>query len=371
MVLDWTLNPIGSAGLIVYHHTMTQRCIVVGWGAVSRHMLRALTETSWYETAAVVDVRAEAVADARATHPEAAGFTDLAEALGQIDADTVIINTPSHLHYDQVVAALDAGRHVLVAKPITNDFEQASDLVVRADAAGVTLSVGQQMRYMRHYQAVARFVASGALGSIEAINLLNAKPRPNPGNLNRMDQPALYEMSCHHFDSLGALVPDQLPEAIACDGYIPSWAPYIGPSMVNAWIRYTGDLHVLYQGGFSSQAPNYELRLEGSRGALRCRGLHMSIDEMTNEFAAPIGDFEPADIDSGIDIVNPWTVFADVWHGYLNGGVEPPFSGRNNLQVVALLSAGIDSANSGGTPVPVVGNPRYASAFELHAATKP
>jgi len=348
---------------------MAKLCVVVGWGAVSRHMLRALEETSWYETAAVVDVRAEAVADALSRHPGIGGFTDLTEALDEIDADAVIVNTPSHLHYDQVVTVIEAGKHVLVAKPITNDFEQASDLVARADAAGVTLSVGQQMRYMRHYQAVARFVASGALGTIEAINFLNAKPRPNPGNLVAMDQPALYEMSCHHFDSLSALVPDQLPEMISCDGYIPSWAGYVGPSMVNAWIRFTGGLHVLYQGGFSSQAPNYELRLEGAGGALRCRGEHMSIDTMTNEFAPPVGDFDPADIDSGIDIVNPWTVFADIWHDYIDGGFEPPFSGRNNLKVLALLSAGIDSANSGGAPVNVVGNPRYAAAFQLPAAS--
>lgn len=343
---------------------MTRPCVVVGWGAVSRHMLRALNETSWYQTAAVVDVRAESLVDARTTHPNVAGFTNLTDALEQVNADTVIVNTPSHLHYDQVATALDAGKHVLVAKPITNDFEQASDLVERADRAGVTLSVGQQMRYMRHYQAVARCVASGQLGSVEAINFLNAKPRPNPGNLDRMDQPALYEMSCHHFDSLGAIVVDQLPETISCDGFIPSWASYVGPSMVNAWIRYTGGLHVLYQGGFSSQAPNYELRLEGSAGVLRCRGTHMSIDEMTNEMATPNGDFVPSDIDGGIDIVNPWSVFADVWKSYLDGGAEPPFTGRNNLKVVALLSAGIDSSNQGGVPVDVIGNTRYAAAFE-------
>jgi len=343
---------------------MTKRCIVVGWGAVSRHMLKALDATSWYETAAVVDLRSEALAQAQAAHPDAAVFTSLDDALKQVAADAVIINTPSHLHYDQVVAVLAAGRHALVAKPITNDFEQARDLVSRADDAGVTLSVGQQMRYMRHYQAVARCVASGQLGSVEMINFLNAKPRPNPGNLDQMDQPALYEMSCHHFDSLDAIVADQLPERISCDGFIPSWASYVGPSMVNAWIRYTGGLRVLYQGGFSSQAPNYELRLEGSGGTLRCRGAHMSIDEMTNEIAPPVGNFAPADIDGDIDIVNPWAMFAEIWQGYLDGGPEPAFSGRNNLRVVALLSAGIESADRGGAPVDVVGNPRYAAAFE-------
>ena len=76
-------------------------------------------------------------------------------------------------------------------------------------------------------------------------------------------QPALYEMSCHHFDCLMALFPDRVPEQIACDGFRPSWSVYAGPCMVNALVRFGGGLHVLYQGGFSSQADNYELRLEG------------------------------------------------------------------------------------------------------------
>lgn len=346
----------------------TLRCVVVGWGAVSRHMLQALTDKPWYETAAVVDVREPALAEARAAGPCTPGFTSLSEALGQVEAEVVIVNTPSQLHYDQVRQSLEVGKHVLVAKPITNDFEQARDLVSLAADRGVTLCVGQQMRYMRHYQAVARCIASGRLGTVEAINFLNAKPRPNAGNLAQMDQPALYEMSCHHFDSLAALVPDHDPEVIACDGFIPSWSRYAGPSMLNAWIRYTEGLHVLYQAGFAAQAPNYELRLEGSGGALRCQGEHMSINEMSSEFAGPEQDFAPAGIDDDLPIVDPWSVFADIWHAYVNGAPEPPFSGRNNLKVLALLCAGIDSASQGGAPVEVLGSPRYSAVFDRAGA---
>lgn len=339
------------------------RCVVVGWGAVSRIMLRALDATGWYQTAGVVDVRQEALAEVENTRPGVPTYTDLERALAEVRPDAVIVNTPSHLHYDQVVTALRAGAHVLVAKPVTNDFDQAVQLAALARELGLTLSVGQQMRYMRHYQAVAKVIADGRIGTVEAVNLLNAKPRPNPANLSTMDQPALYEMSCHHFDSLNALFPGRLPESIACHGFTPSWSRYAGPCMVNGLIRYTGGLHVLYQAGFSAQAPNYEVRLEGSSGALRCRGQHMSIDAMTNEIASAGGDFAAADIDTDLPIVNPWAVFAEHWRSYVLGGAEPPFSARNNLAVVALLSAGIDSIHQGGASVPVLANPKYAAAF--------
>ena len=65
--------------------------------------------------------------------------------------------------------------------------------------------------------------------------------------------------------------------------------------------------------------------------------------------------------------VSPWIPFLRHWHhavvhGTLADGSEPPFSGRNNLRVFALLSAGIESVNR-GQPVEVAGNPRFAAAF--------
>lgn len=342
------------------------RAIIVGYGSISQSMLRHLGGKDWYETAGVVDVRHEARQSAQKhlSLSEDAVFDDLGTALENANANAVIINTPSELHYEQTKLALEHRHHVLVAKPITNDYEQAVELVDHAKSQGVTLSVGQQMRYRRHYLAVARFIASGKLGSVEVVNFINTKPRHKALNLKGMSHPALYEMSCHHFDSLMSLMPDRAPEHIVCDGFRPSWSVYDGPCMVNGLITFDQGLHVLYQGGFSSQADNYEVRLEGSDGALRCRGIHMSNDTMDYEFAPRGGEFTSVSIDDDIPAGEPWDRFFDLWQGYMAGGEEPPFSGRNNLRVFALLSAGIDSTAAGlPAPVQVRGNPRYARAF--------
>ena len=147
-----------------------------------------------------------------------------------------------------------------------------------------------------------------------------------------------------------------------CDGFVPSWSPYAGPCMVNALIRFSGGLHVSYHGGFSSRAPMYEFRLEGAEGALCCHGVHMSNDTMRYELAPALGQFAPAEIDADVPACAPWEPFFDVWHDYVAGGAEPPFSGRNNLQVFAMLSAAIESVNT-GRAVEIAGNPAYATAF--------
>jgi len=340
---------------------------MVGMGGIASHMLPFLQQKPWYETTAVLDINDESLARARillTDLPADAFYTSLDEALQKSGANVAFINTPSQLHYEQAKAALEAGLHVMVAKPITNNYEQATELVEIAKAKKLTLCVGQQVRYHRHYRAVRRFLETGQLGSVEMINFFNSKPRHQPFNLGDMDHPGLYELSCHHFDSLMSLTPGQIPESIFCDGFCPSWSVYSGLCSINALIRFTNGLHVTYQGSFSAQAYNYELRLEGSNGALRCQGQHMSIDEpMTHEFAARASSFAPTGVDQQIPIEAPFLMFFDKWYEYLQGGAEPSFSGRNNLKVFALLSAGIDSIAS-GQPIAVADNPRYAAAFD-------
>jgi hypothetical protein len=74
------------------------------------------------------------------------------------------------------------------------------------------------------------------------------------------------------------------------------------------------------------------------------------------------GSFEEREVDKGIPAENPFTRFFDIWFEYINGGEEPPFSGRNNLKVFALLSAAIDSIETGGS-VRIADNPKYKTAF--------
>jgi predicted dehydrogenase len=326
----------------------TLRLVCVGYGHLGEYLARRLAAEPWCRIVAVADPSKPALAKATSLF-QVSTFSDLDAALAATDADIAVISTPSEQHYEQSAAALKRGLHVLVAKPITNSYADAKKLVALARAKRRKLAVGQQVRFNRHYRAVKKFVESGKLGRVEVVHFLNSKPRHQALNLADMEQPAFYEMACHHFDSLLALFPNAKPESIVAHGYRPSWSVYSGPCMVNALIGFTDEIHVLYHGGFSSQADCYELRLEGTKGALRCRGIHMSVDEMRYEFAPRGGSFEPIEPDAGMPAVNPWDEFIVRWRDWLGGGAEPPFSGRNNLKVFALLAAGIDSARSGRT----------------------
>ena len=117
--------------------------------------------------------------------------------------------------------------------------------------------------------------------------------------------------------------------------------------MINAVLRYQSGARMLYHAGYSSQSDCYEMRLEGSLGVLRCRGLHMSKNEMRYEFADRGGNFREIDLNRGRPPTQPWSLFFERWRDYLCGGEEPHFSGRNNLRVLAVIQAAIESLESG------------------------
>jgi scyllo-inositol 2-dehydrogenase (NADP+) len=222
------------------HKPNALRTLIVGMGDISRYMHSVLKTKPWYACCGIVDVCEAGLAAGRevARLPEAALFKDLGRALTALKPDTVLINTPAELHYAQAKQCLEAGCHPLVAKPVTLDYGQAVELVALAKAMKLKLCVAEQARYFHHYAALAGFLRSGALGSVEAAWFMNSKPRPNVANLTRMRQPALYEMACHHFDAFLAVFAGRDPEWVSCDGFVPSWSKYAGPCMVNALIRF-------------------------------------------------------------------------------------------------------------------------------------
>ena len=342
------------------------RSIIIGMGGITRTMLRSLREKDWHEIAAVVDISDAALARAQQdlSLPADALFTDLDRALAETAADVALINTPSEWHYPQTEAALCAGLSPLVAKPLSNNFAHSQALVALAAERGIKLAVGQQMRYFRHYLTAAEFVRGGALGDVEQIYFFNAKPRHQARNLVGFEQPVLWEMTCHHLDCLFAVLPELEPESVICDGYLPSWSVYDSACMINGLFRFGGGQHMIYHAGYSTQSDCYELRLEGSKGALRCRGLHMSKNAMTYEFAARGGPFEVVDLDQGRPPTIPWSLFFDLWGAWLSGEDtdEPHFSGRRNLKVLATIDAAIRSLDAGAF-VPIAADERYAAVF--------
>ena len=88
-------------------------------------------------------------------------YTDYADALKDTDIDAVDICTPHHLHCTQAVAAAEAGKHVLVEKPMARTVKEASRMMAAADQNGIRLYVAESADYTPMAKLLREVVQSG------------------------------------------------------------------------------------------------------------------------------------------------------------------------------------------------------------------
>lgn len=158
------------------------RIAVVGTGAIAQIVhLPLLKELPDARVVAVCD-RDEAKARSIATRMGVpAVFADDDEVFASDDVDAVIICTPSHMHESQAIAALEAGKHVLVERPLAMDAKATERVITAAERAGRTLMVALNNRYRPDVLGVKAFVAGGELGEVFSVRgaWFNRKVRPN------------------------------------------------------------------------------------------------------------------------------------------------------------------------------------------------
>jgi predicted dehydrogenase len=322
------------------------RTCIVGMGAISTAMWPALAAHPRLAIAAVVDPYPQA----QTRLPADSGVPvhdSLADAVGAEDLQLVVINSPAEFHAAQVNEGLAGGLDVIVAKPLSPRLSEALELARTAKRLSRSLAVAEQVRYNVHYQRVTAWVHDGLIGTVESVIMVNAKPRPDPGTLADAEHPALDENACHHFDALRCVLNERQAVSVSCHEFNPSWSPYRRAAMVNATITYEDGIEVLYQGGFAARAPMYELRLEGTRGVLRCRGEHMSQGPMTYEHSEDGRTFVELPSHAPLHPADSWPPFIDAWSAWHRTGGAAPFSAEGALPILALVESAKRSATTG------------------------
>lgn len=95
---------------------------------------------------------------------------DSAEGLvADPNIDVIHVATPNNLHYDQVRACLDAGKHVVCEKPLTLTSDQSAELVALAATAGLVHAVCFNLRFYGHVLQSRAMVASGEIGGVNYV----------------------------------------------------------------------------------------------------------------------------------------------------------------------------------------------------------
>lgn len=148
---------------------------IIGAGDRGSRYARILTDQGLARVVAVAEPMAERLGKvaASALIPPTGHFADWREMLGRERfADAVIVATRDELHHEPTVAALDAGYHVLVEKPMATTEAQATEMVETAERTGQILAVCHVLRYTAYTRALREIIDSGVIGEIVSVEHL-------------------------------------------------------------------------------------------------------------------------------------------------------------------------------------------------------
>ena len=98
-------------------------------------------------------------------------YVDWRELIKDRNVDVVAIAVPNYLHAEMAIAALRAGKHVLLEKPIAVNYRQARQIQAEAARSGRVLAIGMQRRYMRRDHHIQQIVDAGVLGKVQFLNI--------------------------------------------------------------------------------------------------------------------------------------------------------------------------------------------------------
>ena len=139
---------------------------VIGGGGWGKNHVRNFAEIPSCRLKIVCDLSEKVLAAHKAAYEGASVTKNSAEVFADKDVEAVVIATDAPSHYPLAREALDAGKHVLVEKPMTLAPADAEDLVRRADAAGRVLMVGHLMEYHPCTLMLKNLVDQGQLGAL-------------------------------------------------------------------------------------------------------------------------------------------------------------------------------------------------------------
>jgi len=184
---------------------------VVGCGYWGPKHIRVCHELAEANLIAVCDLEEGRLQQVRNQYPYVETSTDFRDILKD-NVDAIVISTPVNTHYQLAKEALLYDKHVLIEKPMTASYREASELIELADKRNLVLMVGHTYEYHPAVDFLREMVSSGELGDIYSIDA----ERLNLG-LYRPDVNVLWDLAPHDI-SIMLTILDADPVAVSARG---------------------------------------------------------------------------------------------------------------------------------------------------------
>ena len=185
---------------------------VVGCGYWGPNLVRNFKSLPHCTLKAMCDVNEGRLSHLRGLYSDVEGLTDYQRFLSEMDLNAVVVATPVKHHFPLAKAALLAGKHTLIEKPMAASVAECEELIDIANKQGVILMVGHTFLYSAAVRKITDIVQAGDLGDIRYIN----SRRLNLG-LFQKDINVAWDLAPHDISIILHIL-EEFPLAVNCQG---------------------------------------------------------------------------------------------------------------------------------------------------------
>ncbi|MCS7181216.1 MAG: ThuA domain-containing protein [bacterium] len=150
------------------------KCGIIGYGpafGMGKYHADLINSTYGLKTVSFFDINKERVEQAKKDFPDSRTYTNLNEFLNDNETELVVIITPHNTHKDLTITSLNAGKSVVVEKPMCIKLEEADEMIETAEKKGLMLSVFHNRRWDGDFLAIEKIINSGEIGKIFNIEI--------------------------------------------------------------------------------------------------------------------------------------------------------------------------------------------------------
>lgn len=325
---------------------------IAGYGYWGPNLCRAVAESGCARVEMIADMAEPARARAALRHPSARLTGDILEMIADPKVDAVMIATPVTTHFPLAMAALKAGKHVLVEKPMAETPGKAAILVQEAASRSLVLMVDHTFVYTGAVQKIAALIAEGELGDIYYYD----STRVNLGIFQR-DVDVIWDLAVHDFAILDHLMSSK-PVAVTASSanciagsqanlaHISVY--YDDGAMAHLNVNWLAPVKIRQTViGGSRRMVIYDDMQTSEKVKVYDRGAALGDNPYESMVSYRLGDMRAPALSSKEALLTEVQEFVRC----VETGATPLSDGRSGMRVVDLLSAASMSSKRRGVPI--------------------
>jgi predicted dehydrogenase len=334
------------------------RAGVIGCGYWGPNLIRNFVYHEDATVSAVCDTVPERAERMARTYGVPLASTNPEEVIGSPDVDVVVVATPARTHAPLARAAIEAGKHVVIMKPMTTSSEDAEELVELAEQRGVVLAVDHTFVYTGAVRMMRELVASGDLGEIFYVDSV----RINLG-VFQSDVNVIWDLAPHDVSIIDYVLGGILPTHVSAVGAAHAGSrreniAYLtmryGPSII-------GHVHVNWLApakirrtivGGSKKMIVYDDMQPSEKLLIYDKGVTITSEDDPEKVYSELVQYRSGDVLAPrLDDREALAVEVDELVRCILHGGTPTSDGRAGLRAVRVLEAASRSARDGSLPI--------------------